>query len=204
MFHVETHAGDACVDAGDGVCAACYGPVMLWTALLVACGGAATDTALDIPPPVGFLDALAGGYARGCEDTKIAVSPEEGNRSLSILLPGLVARAYATGGPHEEAWDFAAERIDGVAILEGTNVSAQYCTDIMVDGVEVTRTWTFVRGTMSATVTPTADGSDPYWTPADAAFRITDAAVTPTDDPGYGAVDVGGVTFDVRIGWYPG
>jgi hypothetical protein len=204
MFHVAKHTGDTCVDASDGVYAAGYGPVMLWTALLVACGGAATDTAVDLPPPVGFLDALAGGYARGCEDTTIAVSPEAGDRALSILLPGLVARTYATGGPHEEAWDFAAQRVDGVTILEGTHVTGGYCTDVAVDGVEVTRTWAFVRGTMAATVTPTADGSDPYWTPADAAFRIADAAVTPTDAPGSEPVDVGSVTFDVRIGWYPG
>jgi len=170
---------------------------------LAACGPEPTaDSAAPVVPPVGFLDALATGYARGCEDTKIAVSPAEGDRSLSILLPGLVARAYATGGLHEERWDFARDPSDGIAILEGTNVTGQYCTDILAHDVEVTRTWAFVGGTMTITVTPTSDGSDPYWTPADATVRFEDATVAAPDhtDP----VPVGGIAFDVNIGWYPG
>lgn len=154
----------------------------------------------------GFATALT--QSGGCGDVALAAWNDDSTLVYSFATAGLVAEAYAAGGPITRTWSFPivgdAEAPPDLIVQEGRYLTDAFCDDVQENTPEITRTWTPVQGTLTLTVTPTGTDPQPWNSPAEARLQHAYAAFVPADDPTAVPVEAGDVLIEANVGWLPG
>ncbi len=164
-----------------------------------------TGTGSELVVP-GFATALT--QSGGCGDVALAAWNDDSTLVYTFATAGLVAEAYAAGGPVTRTWSFPivgdAELPPDLVVQEGRYLTDAFCDDVIERPPEVVRTWIPVQGTLTLTITPSGTDPQPWDSPAEARLEHAYAAFVPADDPTAVPVEAGDVLIEARVGWLPG
>lgn len=173
--------------------------------LLTACiggGSAKDDTAVDSTPPIPEGDDVAARLtgSGGCSDILLYAYAPDGSLLLKLLGTDLIAATY--DGADEETVYTLPDAALSVTLDEGIGLNEVACNDVSTGDAVVKHSYDAVAGTVTLTITPTADDYEETSRPAFADALVEGLVV---QEAGTGdAYEVSTLEITAGVGWYPG
>ena len=140
----------------------------------------------------------------GCADFFLFSQNDDDTIALQIRGDGIAESAYEAGEPKTFTFDLASTEVS-LKVIHGTNINAASCNDA-IDGdiiIEETKVYDVINGTLTLTVTPTANEPMGIEFPADVEVTLQSSDFCANDSV-EDCLHIEELNYTARIGWMPG